>query len=188
MKLTLAIWFAAAVALAAAGVLAHAPVPLPAIAILLSVAALLASTSVPALQQEVNRLGLRTLIGLHLIRVLAGAYFLILNGRGVLPAEFAIPAGWGDIVVGAAVIPVLALCVPITSTEQRNAVLAWNTIGLIDILFVLGNAMRTLLAGGDIAGPFSSLPLALLPTFVVPLIIASHLLVLARLRREPTHN
>jgi len=68
MRLILAIWFAAAVALAASGMLAHAPVPLPAIAILLSVAALLAAASVPSLQQEVNRLGLRTLIGVHLPR------------------------------------------------------------------------------------------------------------------------
>jgi hypothetical protein len=52
----------------------------------------------------------------------------------------------------------------------------WNTAGLIDILGVLGNGMRVFVANPAIGVAFTTLPLALLPTFVVPIVIASHVL------------
>jgi hypothetical protein len=121
-------------------------------------------------------LGPRSLVAVHVLRIAAGAYFLLLHARGVLPGEFAIPAGWGDIAVGVAAIGVLAVCLPVRTRGQRIGLLVWNTAGLIDILAVLGNGARIFASNPGIGVPFTALPLALLPTFVVPLVIASHVL------------
>jgi hypothetical protein len=128
----------------------------------------------------VRGLGPAPLVALHLVRIVAGAYFLLLYRRGVLPAEFALGAGWGDIVVGFGAIAVLAFCLPLRTAARHRALLAWNTLGLIDILLVLGNGARLFLADPAIAAAFTRLPLALLPLLVVPLVIASHVLLFQR--------
>jgi hypothetical protein len=46
--------------------------------------------------------------------------------------------------------------------------------GLIDILFVVVTAARLVLADPASMSPLLRLPLSLLPTFLVPLLIASH--------------
>lgn len=56
--------------------------------------------------------------------------------------------------------------------------------GLIDILFVVATATRLALADPDSLRPLLHLPLSLLVTFLVPLIIASHVVVFWRLGRR----
>jgi hypothetical protein len=169
-------WLAAAMAVGALGVLARLPVPPPAIAVGLTVAILLLFRFSRAVRAAAWSLGARALVAFHLTRVAAGAWFLVLYTRGVLPGQFALAAGWGDIAVGVAAIAVLVFCLPVRRRSQRLGLLAWNVAGLIDILGVLGNGIRLFAADPDIARPFTTLPLALLPTFVVPLVIASHVL------------
>jgi hypothetical protein len=61
-----------------------------------------------------------------------------------------------------------------------------DTLGLIDILFVVATATRLAVADPDSLNALLRLPLSLLPTFLVPLIIAGHVFVFWRLtRREP---
>src|ERR1700746_1246442 len=48
----------------------------------------------------VLNIDLRWLVVLHVTRLFAGAYFLVLCQRRQLPCAFATPAGWGDIVIG----------------------------------------------------------------------------------------
>jgi hypothetical protein len=64
--------------------------------------------------------------------------------------------------------------------------LIWNTIGLIDIIFVVFSALRFGLKDWQLMHALRELPLSLLPTFLVPLIIASHVLIFVRLLRAPT--
>src|SRR4051812_27681364 len=52
-------------------------------------------------------LDLRAIVALHLTR-LVGLYFLWLYGRGELPYRFAVPGGWGDIIVATAAAIILA--------------------------------------------------------------------------------
>ena len=115
-------------------------------------------------------------MALHLIRTIVGSYFLIVYGRGELPGEFAVVAGVGDIAVGLGAALVLLFVLPANTPGRRRVLLTWNALGLLDILLVLGNATRIMGEYPTLGQPFQSLPLALAPTLVVPLVITSHVL------------
>ena len=78
--------------------------------------------------------------------------------------------------MGIAAIWVLLRCLPVRTPWQRWAFYLWNVAGLLDILAVIGNAIRLYLRDPAFVEPFMSLPLAILPTFVVPIVIVSHVL------------
>ena len=121
---------------------------------------------------------LRWLLLFHLTRLVAGVYFLVLCWRGELPCAFARPAGWGDIIVAVLALAVIA----VMRTEfAKTLLLFWNTIGLIDFVFVVFSALRLGLRDWQSMHALRELPLSLLPTFLVPLIIASHVLIFVRL-------
>jgi hypothetical protein len=168
-------WLALAVIVTASGTLARLPVPPPAIGWGLTAAALLVLWQSPGARAATRTLGTRTLVAVHLIRLPAGVNFLRLYERGILPGEFALVAGWGDIAVGIGALLVLVFAVPVRTPGRRHALLAWNTFGLADILLVLGNGTRMFSSDPDLGKPFLSLPLALLPTFVVPIVITTHI-------------
>ena len=135
---------------------------------------------VRAIRACVLNIDLRWLVVLHLTRLFAGAYFLVLCQRGQLPRAFARPAGWGDMVIG-----VLAVAVASALHTQfgKTFLLSWNTLGLIDIIFVVASALRFGVQDWQSMHALRELPLSLLPTFLVPLIIASHVLIFVRLPR-----
>jgi hypothetical protein len=145
---------------------------------------LLACWKITLLRVWVLNVDLSWLVLLHLTRLFAGVYFLVLCQRGQLPCEFARLAGWGDIVVA-----VLALAVVgAMRTEFAKALLlTWNTLGLIDIIFVVFSALRFGLKDWQSMHTLRELPLSLLPTFLVPLIVASHVLIFVRLTRAGTN-
>ena len=58
-----------------------------------------------------------------------------------------------------------------------------NVLGLIDILFVVATATRIALGDPGALAPLLRLPLSVLPTWLVPLIIASHVILAVRLMR-----
>jgi hypothetical protein len=182
--LMLAAWLVAAVNIGSSGALARSPIPPPAIAVGLTIALLLLLRVSRAARAAAWSLGPRALVAFHAVRIAAGAYFLVLSTRGTLPGEFAVPAGWGDIVVGTAALIVALRCIPVRTSGQRIALLTWNTVGLIDILMVLANGARLFIGDPAVAAPFTTLPLALLPTFVVPAVIVSHVLLFASPTRE----
>jgi hypothetical protein len=124
----------------------------------------------------------RWLVGLHLTRFV-GAYFLYLYRRGQLPYAFAVPGGWGDIVV-ASLAAVLLLLGPPARARHRAAYMLWNVLGLADILFVVVTAAWLGVAEPESMAALLRLPLSLLPTFLVPLIIASHVVLGVRLARR----
>jgi hypothetical protein len=128
---------------------------------------------------------LRWLVLFHLTRLFAGAYFPVLCQLGRLPCAFARPAGWRDIVVA-----VLALAVVGAMRTQfaKTLLLIWNVIGLIDIIFVVFSALRFGLKDWQSMHALRELPLSLLPTFLVPMIIASHVLIFVRLARAEANN
>jgi hypothetical protein len=123
---------------------------------------------------------LRWLVLFHVTRLLAGTYFLVLCQGGQLPCGFARPAGWGDIVVA---ILALAVLGAMRTEFAKPLLLNWNTLGLIDIVFVVFSALRFGLQDWQSMHGLRELPLSLLPTFLVPFIIASHVLIFVRLTR-----
>jgi hypothetical protein len=123
---------------------------------------------------------MKWLIALHLTRFV-GIYFLLLASRGELSSAFARPAGWSDIAVAS--LALLLTVIPLLR-NSRELLLVWNVFGLIDILFVVSSALHFGRIDLDSMLPLRVLPLSLLPTFFVPLIIASHVLIFVRLRRS----
>ncbi len=126
---------------------------------------------------------LRWLVLFHLLRLVAGVYFLVLCQRATLPCAFATRAGWGDIIVAILTLAVVA----VMRTEfAKTLLLIWNTIGLLDIIFVVFSALRFGLTDWQSMQALRELPLSLLPTFLVPLIIASHVLIFIRIAAPAT--
>jgi hypothetical protein len=190
VRLVVFIWFGVAVLAGATGALRHVPVPPPAIAVALTIVTLLVVRLSLAARTALHQLGPGPLVVFHATRIAVGIYFLVMGARGVLPREFTTPAGWGDIIVGIAAIWVLLRCLPVRTPWQRMAFLVWNVAGLLDILGVLGNGVRLYTKDPSFADPFMSLPLAILPTFVVPIVIVSHELLFGwvRLKADTTRR
>ena len=181
VRFILWLWFGAAVVVGHLELLGRLPPPaLPAVVLGLTALALSLALRVPPLRAWLAGLELRALVLLHLTRFV-GAYFLVLHRRGDLPGAFAIPAGFGDIFVAVMALPV-ALA-PLAFEQRLRAITIWNVVGLVDILFVVSTAARLNLADPGQMSAFRELPLSLLPTFLVPLIIATHVIIFVRLAR-----
>ena len=177
------LWFFAAIAVGQLAVLQRVPRPaIQGLIIAITAALVLAYRRIPPLRAWVDAIDLRALVLLHVTRFV-GFYFLVLYDRGDLPYAFAVPAGIGDILVAALALAVAL--VPLAETTRLRAISIWNVIGLTDILLVIVSAARIALAGGDELVSLTRLPLSLLPTFLVPLILATHLAIFARLSPSP---
>jgi len=173
------VWFVAALAIGASGRLADLAPPRPQLLLAgLTVALVLAALIVPSFRDWLFELDPRTVIAIHLTRFV-GIYFLVLYGRGLLPFQFAVPGGWGDIAVAATA--AMWLVFTQDPLEHRMLLWIWNIAGALDIAFVVATAARMAMANPNSMGPLRTLPLSLLPTFLVPLIIASHALIFWRL-------
>jgi hypothetical protein len=174
--LILAAWLCIATGAGVAGWLERANAQMVAATVwTLTALALLACWKVPTLQEWAMKVDLRWLVLLHLTRFV-GFYFLRLSSRGELPFAFAAPAGTGDIIVASLAVLLLAL----SGARSWKILIIWNTIGLTDILFVVLMALRLGLADRQSMHALREFPLSLLPTFIVPLIIVSHVLIFFR--------
>ncbi|HEX7517745.1 MAG TPA: hypothetical protein VF345_10730 [Chthoniobacterales bacterium] len=184
VALILGAWLCIAAGAGVAGWLERANAPVVAgIVWILTVLTLLACWKVPTLQRWAMKVELRWLVLLHLTRFV-GFYFFLLCSRGALPFAFAAPAGWGDIIVASLAVLLLAL----SDARNWSMLIIWNTIGLTDILFVVMTALRLGLENWQSMHALREFPLSLLPTFLVPLIIVSHVLIFfraARLKSPP---
>ena len=178
------VWLLLAVALGASGRLQTVRPPTPQV-ILLSLTAglMLAGTRVSAFRDWAWSVDPRWLVGLHLTRFV-GIYFLVLHARGELPWAFAVPGGWGDILVATLALLVL-LSGPPDAPRRRRVYITWNLLGLTDIVLVVATAARLGVTEPTLMRSLLQLLLNLLPTFLVPLIICTHVLLLLRLGRAP---
>ena len=181
MRVLLVLWFCFALIVGISGRFRDASAPIVAATVWISTAvALFACWKLTAIRSWAAIVDLRWLIALHLTRFV-GFYFLFLYQRGQLPEGFAVPAGIGDIIV-ALIAGMLLIISP--SRRPREILLLWNAFGLIDIIFVAFSALRFGLKDWQSMEPLRELPLSLLPTFLVPVIIASHVLIFVRLGRR----
>jgi hypothetical protein len=181
IRLVLWVWLAAAIYVGHTRALAQLPpLGIPATVLSLTILLVLAYRRITPLRTWIDALDLRTIVFLHVIRFV-GIYFLVLGQRGVLPQRLALPAGVGDIAV--ALLALVVALYPFSESTRRRAIYYWNIFGVVDILLVISSGVRTALAGSRDLDAFTQLPLSLLPTFLVPLIIASHLAIFRRLDR-----
>jgi len=112
---------------------------------------------------------------------LAGIVFVILQAYGTLPAIFALPAGFGDMAIGATAIVAGRLAGP----KHRNSFLVWQWLGMADLIMAVGLGTTARLIGGQgvSMAPMTVLPLSLVPTFIVPLLFIFHLICIAQAKR-----
>ncbi|MGB7730246.1 MAG: hypothetical protein WBL50_19615 [Candidatus Acidiferrum sp.] len=110
---------------------------------------------------------------------LIGFTFVLLQARGVLPAIFALPAGYGDMAIGAtAAFVAWKLATP----THRNAFILWQVLGIVDLVtaVALGTTARLLSPHDASMLPMTVLPLSLVPTFLVPLFTIFHFICIAQ--------
>ena len=129
------------------------------------------------------------LVGIQLYRII-GAVFLILLAQARLPAHFAVPAGWGDVAIGLTA-PPIALALARGFSGARSTAIAWNVLGLGDLVVAVGMGTGYLapLLAPDVGQvpPVPAMgvfPLILVPTFAVPVSVILHLLALAKILRD----
>jgi len=146
-----------------------------------------AGSRLPRLRAAVAEMPLALLIGVNAVRVL-GISFIVLYSAGRLPAPFAPVAGWGDIAVGLTALPV-AWVAGRRGPGSAPLVILWNTLGLLDLLAAVGlgvtsapdSPIRLFFAkpGSQIMG---SLPWILIPGFLVPNLMLTHLAIFWKTR------
>jgi hypothetical protein len=176
------IWLVAAILLGATGRVARLRPPAPQLVLVaLTTGLIVAGLALPGFRSWLTSMRMRKLVALHVTRFV-GIYFLVLYRRGELPYAFAVPGGWGDIVVAALALIIVLLVADLD--RARALVLAWNLLGFADILFVVATAARLGLTDPPSIAALLRLPLSLLPTFLVPIIIASHILIFVRVARR----
>ena len=179
------LWFIGVVWVGAPGPIGT---PLLGAAVLIPVAALsVIGFGSSIVRSRLQSAPLPALIALHAIRLL-GVLFVLFYAAKRLPAPFAPVAGWGDITIGATALPI-AFWVARQPDTARSAVLVWNVLGLADL--VLAVSLGALSAPGPIRMLFGdpssalmgSLPLILIPCFLVPSLSFVHLVVFFRTLR-----
>lgn len=122
------------------------------------------------------------MVGVQFYRTI-GFIFLVLMGMGVLPAYFALPAGYGDLISG---LPTLGIAY--LAARQIRGWKAWvwliNLVGITDFLVALGigsgvlhNAALSESWFGSteiVTTVFAVPPMSLIPLFVVPVGLVIH--------------
>lgn len=116
---------------------------------------------------------------------IAGFTFVVLYTYHILPGAFALPAGWGDIFIGAtAALAASKLATP----RRRTAFILWQMLGMADLITAIsmGAGARFLHPENPVTTqPMAMLPLSIIPTFGVPLFFIVHIICIAQARRWP---
>jgi hypothetical protein len=126
---------------------------------------------------------------------IAGYVFLVLYTYGILPGAFALPAGLGDMAIGATAI---AVATKLGNANYRMSFIVWQVLGITDLVTAIGTGAGARFIGpqdfanahGITTAPMTMLPLSLIPTFAVPLFLILHIICIAQARRwaEQTHG
>lgn len=186
-------WFATAVVASGLGFLdvPNAPPIRLGLFVLLPTLALLGGWRVSPLVREAMRsIPLWKLVAVHLIRI-EGAEFVIRAAVGSLPGGFGYVAGFGDLAAAVGSIPLaIALANGSRTPRLRTQFALWNAFGLLDLMTALSLGVLYspspfgLLHDTLSTGMFAHLPESLVPTFFVPALILTHLLMRVRMREE----
>lgn len=180
----LALWLLIAVIAVAAGAL-HQVFP-PAVLMALSALAILSFLAIPPLRAWVFTADLRLLLLPHLYRFV-GIAFLFLVAHGQLGEPFR-AIGWGDALAALGAMALLLLGRPQLGPGRRPAWLLWNCFGATDIALLLVTAVRAASSAPEKFQLFRNLPFGLLPAYVVPQLVATHVFIFLRLfsKNEPS--
>ena len=113
---------------------------------------------------------------------IAGFTFLALYTYGILPGALALPAGWGDIAIGATA-PLVAL--KLANPRNRKSFIVWQLLGITDLVTAVGSGVTAQFINphGIATTAMTVLPMSLIPTFAVPLFMILHFISIAQARQ-----
>jgi hypothetical protein len=157
---------------------------IPPVGIYMAVALLLVAFSLigsPSLRRLLS--DQPSLTRLHLWRI-EGVVFLLLMAFGQMPALWALPAGIGDILVGASAFRVAR---GLSAPGGRRRGIVFNLLGMTDLVVAVGLGITTnpgplhLFHTTPTSALITGFPLALVPTFLVPLAFMIHVVSLWQL-------
>ncbi len=116
---------------------------------------------------------------------IVGFTFLLLEARNVLPAIFALPAGYGDMFIG---VTAGFAAWKVAGPAHRNSFIFWQMLGILDLITAvsLGTTAGLLFPHGPSMVAMTVLPLSLIPTFLVPLFLMLHVICIAQARNWKT--
>lgn len=138
----------------------------------------------PGLRQFTLSLNLRILTMVHSWRVM-GFVFLVLAAYGILPRAFALPAGLGDIAIGATA---SFVALKLASPNHRTIFILWQVLGIVDLVMAvtLGTLVPVIDPNAISTAAMSVLPLSLIPTFLVPLLLILHVICIVQATKWPS--
>ena len=132
----------------------------------------------PTFRQIIRAIPATWLIGIHAIRLL-GFLFLALMDMRLLPAAFALPAGYGDMTVGLLALGVVYLLAQ-RKPYARALGISWNLLGLLDVagalvtgILYIGPFAAQVAASG--VSPLYMNYVLIVPSFGVPLYTLLHI-------------
>jgi hypothetical protein len=116
---------------------------------------------------------------------IVGFTFVLLEARNVLPAVFALPAGYGDMFIGATA---GFVAWKLAEPAHRSSFILWQMLGILDLITAvgLGTTAGLLMPDGPSMVAMTVLPLSLIPTFLVPLFLMLHVICIAQARNWKT--
>jgi len=179
------VWFFVSLAASALHLFRTSPgqPPLPvglAVLIPIGIFVVWSATSQP-FRQFLLSLDLRTLTIVQAWRI-AGLAFLALYTYNILPGQFALPAGWGDIAIGATA-PFVAI--KLVNSRSKKSFILWQLLGITDLVLAVGSGVTAQLINphGIATSAMTVLPMSVIPTFAVPLFMMLHFISIAQARQ-----
>jgi hypothetical protein len=134
----------------------------------------------PGFRQFTLGLSPRALTAVQAWRLI-GFTFVLLEAHAALPAVFALPAGYGDMLIGATA---TFAAWKLASPGRRGSFILWQSLGVLDLVnaVAVGVTAPLLAPQGPSMLPMTVLPLSLVPTFLVPLFLILHFICIAQAR------
>jgi hypothetical protein len=182
------VWIGVAAAVAQAGWLPISrPIPVVALFVMVPLLAAALATAWPAARQAMLSLPMPVMIALNVARVFA-VLFLLLAAEGRLSGPFPYSAAWGDIITGAAAVPLMWLLKD-GGVRYVTTIAVWNLFGAADLVLAIafgissaeGSPLQLFPAPGSEA--MQHAPWSFVPTVLVPIWLILHAIIAAGLRR-----
>jgi hypothetical protein len=153
-----------------------APPPIAALTMILPVAVYFA---LPAFRGYIERVGLRRLTAIHILRIAAAPLFLWYGAHHLLPHVFVDRAAWGDIAAG-----ILAL-LAVTVWQRPSSYWLAHLFGMADFFVAFITAIALTRQDPAAVHAVTGLPMALIPFFGVGFLATTHVMAYHLLLRQP---
>ncbi len=188
------LWLALVLILGGVGAFSRGPgaVPLPILAgfLIPIVVFLVAFWTVSPFRDFVMSIDLPVMAGIQAWRF-AGLGFIALYAYGVLPGQFAWPAGLGDMTIGVTAPLVIYALRRRPAFAASGLFWAWNLFGMLDLVVAVSLGGLSAVLGTGLSAeittfPMGTMPLVLIPAFLVPMFLMLHIVSLLQARRLAT--